>query len=861
VEAFTTLSLAGLRNHGPRNVWMQDRWLWSVEASAPTSGHTQGTWQWSVDTDLQPDQVDRATALAGFGDLPRGAQRFRGIPFDISPDAGNPDAAWIVLGGDGWPRLPEAVAVPVGAKARHLLVCHFLDGIPVSQVRPDGPNAPGETVAEYVFIYGDGTRRTRPIRNRFEINPGRAFWGDLPFAAVQQFESLPHPAVGADAKGLTGMTESPRGSTTYLLAAIVNPEPDREIATLELRVTGTRTVTVAALTLSSLEHNPLQRSALTAVVADVPAPVAAAFDLGHITRTDPHPGDVPADWLDRPGVGAGTGNADHPATLIEGTAAPEATLTLKVGEQESTARWGDLLKNRAAATDDGRINLRVIEDRDTWVHVRTLDSSTGRETPTRVSFYGPRGNYLPPYGHQRDININWNEDIGGDLKLGDTNFAYVDGRFQIELPVGDVFVEYTKGFEYTPTRRRVTIAPGQRELTLEIDRWTDSKLDGYYTGDTHVHFLDPSTSVLEAEAEDLNVVNLLAAPWGRLFTNVENFTGALDPASKEDRLLWVGQENRHHMLGHMSLLGMKELVMPFAGGGPDEGYFGGAEEILMADWADAAHAQDALVVAPHFPSPHSELAADIALGKIDAAELKYFPPQLDGHSIGSWYRYLNCGYRLPAVGGSDKMTNSIPIGGVRTYARLGPDLPFTHENWRDAIRSGDTFSSTGPLIFLTVEGRPPGADINLPDGGGTLELDVTAHSALPFTRVEIVANGSVIADAAADPGGRSAHLSVKYEAGDSCWIAARCYGEIDLWHAWVNKVAAHTSPVYVTVGDRELFSPTQATFMLTLIEGGITYLEETAIYRDDDKRARHIGLFESARRAVHRRLHDHGIPH
>ena len=48
--------------------------------------------------------------------------------------------------------------------------------------------------------------------------------------------------------------------------------------------------------------------------------------------------------------------------------------------------------------------------------------------------------------------------------------------------------------------------------------------------------------------------------------------------------------------------------------------------------------------------------------------------------------------------------------------------------------------------------------------------------------------------------------------------------------------------------------------MLTLIEGGITYLEETAIYRDDAKRARHIGLFESARRAVHRRLHEHGIP-
>ena len=34
------------------------------------------------------------------------------------------------------------------------------------------------------------------------------------------------------------------------------------------------------------------------------------------------------------------------------------------------------------------------------------------------------------------------------------------------------------------------------------------------TADTHVHFLSPSTAVLEAQAEGLNLVNLLAAQWG-----------------------------------------------------------------------------------------------------------------------------------------------------------------------------------------------------------------------------------------------------------------------------------------------------------------------------------------------------------
>lgn len=729
-------------------------------------------------------------------------------------------------------------------------------------MRSDRPDGTGDTVAEYALNYADGTRYVHRIRDRFEINPGRKFWGQLPFAAVEQAKPTPHPEVGADFSGLTGMSRVDQGAPTYLITSLANPEPEREIASVELRAVGSRTVIIAAITLCGFEHNPLQRSAVSLVEVDAPSPLEAGIDLGHIVTTRPSAGGLPDDWLEATDIGAGSGNSgDLPATLIEAYASPDAALTLTRDGRQSTIRWGDLLQDGSGTTDDGRDSLRLVEDRKTWVHVRIVDRSSGRETPARVSIHGSSGEYLPPYGHQRDINENWCEDIGGDLKLGDTSFAYVDGRFQIELPIGEVFVELTKGFEYTPTRQRLEIAPGQRELTLEVDRWTDSKQDGYFTGDTHVHFLDPATSVLEAEAEDLNVVNLLAAPWGRLFTNVENFTGGLDPASKDNTLLWVSQENRHHMLGHMSLLGMKELVVRFAAGGPVEDRVGGSEEILMADWADAAHAQGALVVAPHFPYPHLELAADIALGKIDAAEIKYFPPRLDSHGLSSWYRYLNCGYRLPAVGGTDKMSNTIPVGGLRTYAYLGHDLEFTHENWLDAIRSGNTYASTGPLIQFSAEGRPPGSEIALTDGGGTLELHASARSALPFTRLEIVANGRVITDCAADAGGRSAELTFNYEVGDSCWVAARCWGETDLWHFWANRVAAHTSAVYVEVGDRELFSPSQATFMLTLIDGGLTYIRDMATYRDEDKRRRHLAFFEDARQTIHRRMHQHGIPH
>ena len=48
--------------------------------------------------------------------------------------------------------------------------------------------------------------------------------------------------------------------------------------------------------------------------------------------------------------------------------------------------------------------------------------------------------------------------------------------------------------------------------------------DGWYSGDSHVHFLSTQGALTEQAAEDLNVVNLLQSQWGSLFTNTEEFT-------------------------------------------------------------------------------------------------------------------------------------------------------------------------------------------------------------------------------------------------------------------------------------------------------------------------------------------------
>jgi len=296
--------------------------------------------------------------------------------------------------------------------------------------------------------------------------------------------------------------------------------------------------------------------------------------------------------------------------------------------------------------------------------------------------------------------------------VGDGGLGYVTRPGE---HLADYVLVYSDGNEHRQAiRRRFEIRPGQRELVLPLERPFDLRARGWVTADTHVHFLSPQTAWLEAQAEGLN---LLASQWGDLFTNVGDLTGALSGVSTGDTLVWVGTENRQHIMGHISLLGVRgEPVFPLTTAGPEESYIGDPIEASLAEWADRCRAREGLAILPHFPNPHLEAAADIILGKIDGVEIRYFSPGLDHYHLREWYRVLNLGYRMAAVGGTDKMSAGMPVGGVRTYAHLG-DEEFSFQSWACAVRAGRIFTNSGPLIGLAVEGHAPGDEVRLPAGG------------------------------------------------------------------------------------------------------------------------------------------------
>jgi hypothetical protein len=95
----------------------------------------------------------------------------------------------------------------------------------------------------------------------------------------------------------------------------------------------------------------------------------------------------------------------------------------------------------------------------------------------------------------------------------------------------------------------------------------------------------------------------------------------------------------------------------------------------------------------------------------------------------------------------------------------------------------------------------------------------------------------------------------------SCWIAARCGSSLIVSHCWPIHLGAHTSPVYVVCNNESLFSPSDASYMLTLIDGGLTYLDTLSV-RYNEKRHREMkAIFEKTKQALHRKLHQHGQGH
>jgi hypothetical protein len=771
-------------------------------------------------------------------------------------------------------------------QARWIVFMHTSDLRPL-QPGPGGIISPmqgngrlAELAANYVLCYADGTQVHAEIRRRYQVGAFQRGWGENCFEAVAHHKPMPVRAGDDQIQEHWGWSQmrvsaADDSAWTDWLWAWENPYPEKILTSLRFEpVSGV--IIVSAVSTGNVTSLPLrwlprrkdrlllpEGEAFQSELNEDGLLKQIQIDLGQVISATPrliYPNDA---WSD-------TYNNQIPdlspnEVLIEYSAHPQACFHLSGGQIIPLPALEEKLKESP---------VQPVTPAEKLVRLHILDKRSGKPVAVKLHIHGASDEFLAPVDRHRLFNLGFFEDYSVDFahvqsweeRVRAHTCTYISGETKVKLPLGKVYIEVSKGFEMQPVRRIIEVKPETQEILIEIEKVLPWREKGWVTADTHVHFLSPMTALLEGAAEGVNVVNLLASQWGELMTNVGDFDGQNTWGSKEtggdgEYLVRVGTENRQHVLGHISLLGYRgAIITPLTTGGPDESALGDPIETLLTEWARQCHSQEGLVVLPHFPNPRAEHAASIISGDIDAIEMTSWENLYSGispYSISDWYRYLNCGYLVPAVGGTDKMTAITAVGTVRTYAHLAPDTLFTYEAWKETVRRGETFVTYGPLLEFMVEGHPMGSRISLPAGGGTVTITWQAASVtIPMSIVELVVNGEIRESLAIPPDQASGSWSFKVEK--SCWLGLLVRGH------YADKpeiITAHSSPVMVQVKGSPLLAAADALTILDQIEGAMAYLDSVGTRAADRIYKRMRLTLESAHRSLHNRMHQQGYFH
>ena len=382
-----------------------------------------------------------------------------------------------------------------------------------------------------------------------------------------------------------------------------------------------------------------------------------------------------------------------------------------------------------------------------------------------------------------------------------SHFFLLRGRARFVLPPGKYRVEAYRGFLHKPAVQEFTLAPrGERRVDLRLEPMPET---GWLSGDDHIHLTrapeDDDVFLGLLEAEDLSVGNFLQLQ-RQMDAAVQYGFGPKAEARRPGYSIRPGHESRSHFYGHVNVLGPREIQRPLS--------IGAVYANSDAAWPfphvlfQRGRALGGTVGYAHFDGnqPHSTLLMDLALGSIDFIEVFQFGVL----HAERWYELLNAGLRVTGIAGSDfpvPLNNRKPwprsmplLGPERTMVKAAPGRS-AYESWAEGVRAGRASVTNGPLLELTVNGQEPGAVLDAPAVEGRAR--VVFHR--PIEKLEIIANGEVVASRAGDGAATELTLPFTVNTSDSTWVAARASSPKI---ADEPDIRAHTNPVYVLRGGR-----------------------------------------------------------
>ena len=437
------------------------------------------------------------------------------------------------------------------------------------------------------------------------------------------------------------------------------------------------------------------------------------------------------------------------------------------------------------------------------------------------------------------------------------------GEF-ISLAPGDYYVTFTRGPEYVPQTRKITIPKKDSvSMTFKLKRWIDLAKHGWYSADHHVHaagcshYDSPEEGVLshdmfrQALGEDLDVSAVLT--WGpSWYYQKQFFTGKDDSMSTRENIIRYDVEvsgfpSSH--AGHIVLLRVKEddypgtttieqwptYTLPILKWAKDQG---GVVGYAHSGWGlDPVEPTNDL---PNYILPKmdgigaNEYIVAVTQGLIDfySAGDTYLINELN-----MYYHTLNCGFRTRLSGETDfPCISDLRVGLARSYFKS--DKPVNYDDYVAAIKSGRSYVTEGRahLMNFSVNGVEVGTNESelKSQGEQTLNIDVDVAAYLPpitdsnslkpesnriywsilasrigrtqNVGVELIVNGRPVDTAEVVADGSIRKIKFNYEADRSCWVAVRILG------------AAHTNPFFININGKNISEPKSAEWCMKAVD-------------------------------------------
>lgn len=441
------------------------------------------------------------------------------------------------------------------------------------------------------------------------------------------------------------------------------------------------------------------------------------------------------------------------------------------------------------------------------------------------------------------------------------------GEFQIALPPGTYTLRVERGTEYRPVIRKFEIRPGElHDEKIELGRWINMNARGWFSGDLHNHRDWQEMSALLL-AEDLNLAPTITN-WVFVYHTMPTTRPATMPTQAVRRVdathAYSIFDNEIEGLGPAS--GSVNLLALQSPLGLSNDQLGPLNTV----YTELAHRQGGYVDAEKITWRDS--AALIALGQVDFAGLVYNSFTPHGVEVGwgvnpiekpeyatpalaplwamdLYYKFLNCGFKLPVSAGTASGVKPVPLGYDRVYVKLSGR--FNYHEWFRALKAGRSFATNGPMLFLTVNGREPGNSIVLPASkekpAGRLKVRAQVISLGDLERLEIIWKGRVVKTVKASGKAQNLNADLEVDAQSSGWFAARAFEK-----PTETVRFAHTSPVYVQVGRDDGLVVDDAKYLLASIEQQIKFCE-SAHFRSESDRQAMLAFFRRAK-AVYARL-------